>query len=184
MNCVPPPRRAKAIQVATPGRATPSSRTRTADILASKARRLPANVQSPRPTSVPGRTNNNFCVHMIAAPRQSPPPQNHRSGWPRGACSTRSPCRRHQSAATNNVSAGTSGRISRVLWINIGCPARNNAARRATRRVVPRRATRKIRTTESAVSASDTSRPKIRKCRAESKDRSTANHLKNGESAK
>ena len=38
---------------------------------------------------------------------------------------------------TKKVSAGTSGRISSVLWINTGCPARNKAARRATRRVVP-----------------------------------------------
>ncbi len=78
MNCRPPPRMANTLQVSSAGTATPAATTSTARIRAPNACRPSANAQSPSPRNAPGRTKSIFCVHMTAAPRQSPPPRNQR----------------------------------------------------------------------------------------------------------
>jgi hypothetical protein len=119
-------------------------RTARSDGAAFAGRRPAPTARGPRTRPEP--TKSIFCVHMMAAPRQSPPPEEP-AQRPRRRVSScfLQPAQAGTRARPEERKRGHVGRISSVFWITTGCATRNSAARRPTLRFGPRRPTRKRR---------------------------------------
>ena len=157
MNCAPPPRRAKAGPGDHRGR-RPRRRARQhrGSGRATRAGRPPAPRIPGPSTCRAGRTAASACTSRPRRGRARRPETSEAAGG-RGLRARSARAAGTRAPPMKNVSAGTSGRISIVLWMNTGCLARNSAARRPSRRLAPRRPTEDQRT-QTAPSAPATGR--------------------------